>query len=85
MTITETRYLTTEQLAERYGKNPITIKAWRWKNYGPPYFTLKPTEVPKGQPRTRYPLNDLFGLGRNKQHYTYQLFLIWLTNPLNQH
>ena len=59
MTITETRYLTTEQLAKRYGKNPITIKAWRWKNYGPPYFTLKPTEVPKGQPRTRYPLNDL--------------------------
>ena len=59
MTITETRYLTTEQLAERYGKNPITIKAWRWKNYGRPYFTLKPTEVPKGQPRTRYPLNDL--------------------------
>ena len=59
MNIEETRYLTTEQLAQRYGKNPITIRAWRWKNYGPPYFTLKPTGVPNGQPRTRYPLNDL--------------------------
>ena len=59
MNIEETKYLTTEQLAERYGKNPITIRAWRWKNWGPPYYTLKPTGVPSGQPRTRYPLNDL--------------------------
>ena len=59
MNVAETQYLTTEQIAQRYGKDPVTIRAWRWKNWGPPYYTLKITEVAKGQPRTRYPLHDL--------------------------
>ncbi len=40
MTVTETQFLTTEQLAERYGLSPNTIKSWRAREYGPEYYEL---------------------------------------------
>ena len=40
MNTTETQFLTTEQVAARYGLSPATIKDWRAKKFGPPYYTL---------------------------------------------
>ena len=52
MTVTETQFLTTEQLAERYGLSPNTIKSWRAREYGPEYYEL-PLSLPLARGNTR--------------------------------
>ena len=58
MTVTETQFLTTEQIAERDGLSPNTIKSWRAREYGPEYYEL-PTSLPlaRGNTRIRYQLH----------------------------
>ena len=60
MTVTETQFLTTDQLAERYGKSPATIKKWRVVGYGPPFYEL-PFSLPlaRGNTRIRYQLHKV--------------------------
>tara|TARA_Y100001951_G_C11131757_1_gene178615 strand:+ start:238 stop:456 length:219 start_codon:yes stop_codon:yes gene_type:complete len=57
MTVTETQYLTTQQLAERYGLSPNTIKSWRAREYGPEYYELP--FVAFGTPKIRYQLHKV--------------------------
>ena len=57
MTVTETQFLTTEQLADRYGLSPITIKRWRARGYGPEFYELP--LVPYGTARIRYQLHKV--------------------------
>ena len=57
MTVTETQYLTTQQLAERYGLSPNTIKSWRAREYGPEYYELP--FVAFGNPKIRYQLHKV--------------------------
>ncbi len=40
MTVTESQYFTTEQLASRYGMHPDSIRRWRYKGYGPEFYEL---------------------------------------------
>ena len=49
-------YLTTEQLAERWGLKPSAIKGQRARGIGPEYVTLPRIGLPAGMPRVRYPL-----------------------------
>jgi len=49
-------YLTTEQLAARWGLRPATIKHQRARGVGPEYITLSRIAVPAGTARVRYPL-----------------------------
>ena len=57
MTVTETQFLTTEQLADRYGLSPITIKRWRARDYGPEFYELP--LVPYGTTRIRYHIHKV--------------------------
>jgi hypothetical protein len=52
-------YLTTEQLAERWGLKASTIKSQRLRGQGPPYYTVPRFGLPLGESRVRYPLPDL--------------------------
>jgi len=49
-------YLTTEQLAERWGLKASTIKNLRARGVGPEYITASRKFLPAGTPRVRYPL-----------------------------
>lgn len=49
-------FLTTEQLAARWGLRPATIKNQRARGTGPPYVTLPRLATPVGMPRVRYAL-----------------------------
>ena len=49
-------YLTTEQLAKRWGMKPSAIKGQRARGIGPEYVTLPRIGMPAGMPRVRYPL-----------------------------
>ena len=51
--------LTTEQLAERWGLSPATIKHWRSRHVGPPYLPMPPLGTPYGTPRVRYQLHQV--------------------------
>ena len=58
------QYLTTKDLAYRYGLKPATIKSWRDKTKagnktGPPWYTLPKTHLAIGQPRVRYELHHV--------------------------
>ena len=57
MTVTQTQFLTTEQIAERYGLSPNTIKSWRARDYGPEFYELP--LVPYGTARIRYQLHKV--------------------------
>lgn len=52
-------YLTTEQLAERWGLRPSSIKSQRLRGQGPSYYTVPRLGCPLGQPRVRYNLADV--------------------------
>jgi hypothetical protein len=52
-------YLTTEQLAARWGVKPSTIKGQRARGSGPRYVTLPRLATPAGTPRVQYPLADV--------------------------
>lgn len=49
-------FLSTEQLAERWGMKPAAVKNQRARGIGPHYETLSRIALPAGQPRVRYPL-----------------------------
>lgn len=49
-------FLTTDQLAARWGMKPAAIKNQRARGIGPSYITLPRIGTPAGTPRVRYPL-----------------------------
>lgn len=49
-------FLTTDQLAARWGMRPSAIKNQRARGVGPAYNTLPRLATPVGTPRVRYPL-----------------------------
>lgn len=49
-------FLTTEQLAERWGLRPSSIKSQRLRGQGPSYYSVPRLGSPLGQSRVRYPL-----------------------------
>jgi hypothetical protein len=49
-------YLTTDQLAARWGLRPSAIKDQRARGIGPLYYTVSRAYLPIGTPRVRYPL-----------------------------
>lgn len=49
-------FLTTEQLAQRWGISPSTLKSQRSRGTGPAYYTASRQCLPAGTPRVRYPL-----------------------------
>ena len=49
-------YLTTDQLAARWGLRPAAIKNQRARGIGPAYYTISRVGFPAGTPRVRYPL-----------------------------
>jgi hypothetical protein len=49
-------YLSTEQLAARWGLRPSAVKNQRARGIGPPYITLPQLATPLGTPRVQYPL-----------------------------
>jgi hypothetical protein len=51
--------LTTEQLAQRWGLSPATIKHWRSRGTGPIYVTAPRLGTPYGAARVRYPLHQI--------------------------
>ena len=58
------QYLTTKDLAFRYGLTPSTIKSWRDKTKagnktGPTWYTLPKTHLGIGQSRVRYELHHV--------------------------
>jgi hypothetical protein len=52
-------FLTTEQLAARWGLKPSAIKNQRARGIGPTYYTLPLIGTPAGTPRVRYPLAQI--------------------------
>ena len=58
------QYLTTKDLAHRYGLKPNTIKSWRdktkaGKQTGPSWYVLSKTAIAIGSPRVRYELHQV--------------------------
>ena len=58
------QFLSTQQLASRYGLKPATIVDWRKqtrkrKEIGPKWYQLSRTAVPYGQPVVRYDLHQV--------------------------
>jgi hypothetical protein len=49
-------YLTTDQLAARWGLQPAAIKNQRARGIGPAYYTIPRIGFPAGKTRVRYPL-----------------------------
>ena len=52
-------YLTTDQLAARWGLRPSTLKSQRARGVGPPYETAERLASPLGAPRVRYLLQQI--------------------------
>lgn len=50
-------YLTTDQLAARWGVRPATIKGQRARGNGPVYYHVPLIALPRGTPRVRYSLS----------------------------
>tara|TARA_R100000353_G_scaffold18585_4_gene17158 strand:+ start:484 stop:717 length:234 start_codon:yes stop_codon:yes gene_type:complete len=62
--MTDKLYLTTKDLAYRYGLKPSTIKSWRdktkaGKKTGPIWYELKKNHLALGNPRVRYELHQV--------------------------
>ncbi len=55
----DTQFLTSDQLADRYGLSPATIKDWRAKGTGPEYYTLPRYAISSGSARVRYELDKV--------------------------
>ena len=55
----EQKFLTSDQLAERYGLSPATIADWRRKNRGPDYYTLPKYAMSSGSAKVRYELSKI--------------------------
>jgi hypothetical protein len=52
-------FLTTDQLAARWGLKPNAIRDQRRRGVGPPYITLPRLATPAGTPRVQYPLHQV--------------------------
>ena len=52
-------FLTTDELAARWGLKPAAIKNQRARGIGPSYFTTSRIGFPAGTPRVRYPLAQI--------------------------
>ena len=52
-------YLTTDQLAARWGVSPATIKGQRHRGNGPAYYRAGLIGLPRGAPRVRYLLSQV--------------------------
>lgn len=52
-------YLTTEDLAVRYGVKPNTIQHWRCRGQGPIFYKRKSIALGPRQPQIRYKLADV--------------------------
>ena len=50
-------YLTTEQLAHRWGLKASTIKSQRSRGNGPPHYVIPRIALPAGEKRVRYALS----------------------------
>ena len=59
MTVAESQFFTTDQLARRYGKTIKTIRNWRYKGIGPEYYELPIFAVSYGDSRFRYDLHKV--------------------------
>ena len=55
----EQQFLTSDQLAERYGLSPATIADWRRKNRGPEYYTVPKYAISSGSAKVRYELKEI--------------------------
>ena len=55
----EQQFLTSDQLAERYGLSQATIADWRRKDRGPDYYTLPKYAVSSGSAKVRYDINEI--------------------------
>ena len=55
----EQQFLTSDQLAERYGLSPATIVDWRRKDRGPEYYTLPKYAISSGSAKVRYELKEV--------------------------
>ena len=55
----EQQFLTSDQLAERYGLSPATIADCRRKDRGPKYYTLPKYAVSSGSAKVRYDINEI--------------------------
>ena len=52
-------FLTTDELAARWGLKPSAIKNQRARGIGPAYHSLPLIGTPAGTPRVRYPLAQI--------------------------
>ena len=50
----EQQFLTSDQLAGRYGLSPATLVDWRRKDRGPEYYTLPRYAISSGSAKVRY-------------------------------
>ena len=57
--MTSAQYLTTKQLASRYGVKPSTIKSWRALKKGPEWYSLPRMDDAYGHERVRYDLHHV--------------------------
>lgn len=55
-TAAKDKFLSTDQLAHRYGMHPDSIRRWRYKGIGPDYYEVSIFAVSYGEPRVRYDL-----------------------------
>jgi hypothetical protein len=60
-------YLSTDQLAARWGLRPAAIKNQRARNIGPAYYTIGRIGLPAGTPRVRYPLAQVLAFEESNQ------------------
>jgi hypothetical protein len=60
-------FLTTDQLAARWGLQPAAIKNQRARGIGPSYYTISRIGFPAGTPRVRYPLSQVLAFEEANQ------------------
>ena len=65
--LTTEPYLTTDQLAIRWGLRPSAIKNQRRHGIGPSYYTIPRIGFPAGTPRIRYPLAQVLAFEEANQ------------------
>jgi len=60
-------WLTTDQLAARWGLQPSAIKNQRARGIGPAYYTIPRIGFPAGTPRVRYRLSQVLAFEEANQ------------------